>query len=633
MTKTSVALATAIITLCAACTNPNNNCTATQRFDPTLHACVGQCGTPEAPAHPRCYDQDSGTFVPSPGFDSGTDAADAVADVATSMDAADANGDAGGIDAPRPVFPMSLVVLSGQQPTFKWALASGSDGAAIELCRDRAMTADCQRWNATGSESRAPSPLARGMWFWRLTGRSGSRDGSAKSVTWSFWSSGRASARDATYAQIPDINGDGLADVVFVDNDTRDPMAVDGGIPDGGMWNPPKLVVHYGQRGGVTAMPTVIEPTGAWPFSLGWGFVADVDGDGFGDVISPAFPTGNLAFERTRIIVLRGSATGLSATPQWIDSPDVQFSGFGLLQFPIGDTDGDGRIEVALCSPGDPRDGAPRIRGRCHIFQGAPAGLESNPRGTILAPTFATVPTFLFFLTPPTSSQGDVNGDGRADMLLASDERVENAADRVEGRSFLYLSTTTGLPPEPTQTLIAPTREMGWGWDTSLLGDQNGDGALDLLVSRFGLTGTAYYFTGSSTGITLPAASTQTATASQSNYSLRAVGDVTGDGVSDASASWIESSGGQTVVVSAIARGTTSGIDAAFVEFSRVTVARIALSSPLAATGDVDGDGLFDVFDPHDHRICFGHASAIPNRCVAVAPAANTNRSLLRPMF
>jgi hypothetical protein len=634
----SYALATSAGLLLAACTKYPPDCEPHQVFNPTARSCAVRCGTREAPAHPQCYDVDSGMLVSTMG-DAATDApvtdGSPQSDGAPALDASDAaTVDGGGITAPRQVFPMSLVVLSGQQPTLKWSLAEGTDGAAIELCRDRAMSTDCQRWTATGSESRVPAPLARGVWFWRLAGRSGAREGASKSHTWSFWSSGRPSARDASYAQIPDINGDGLADVVFVEQDRREPPSDDGGVPDGGAWIAPRFAIHYGQRGGVSSAAEYVRPTGAWPSMFGYGFVADIDGDGFGDVVADAMPAGQFNIERVRVLVLRGSASGLSSSPQWIESPDAQFSGFGFLQFPVGDTDGDGRLEVALCSPGDIRSTAVPGRGRCHLFVGSSSGLGARPVTTILAPMFARAPTFAFALRPSASSQGDINGDGLADLNVASDEFAERSEDRVEGRSFIYLGARTGLTVAPTQTLIAPAVAT-WGHDQSLLGDQDGDGDLELLVSSLEIPSPKLFlFEGTAEGIRSPAGAMYTATSSESNITWRAIGDVTGDGLNDASISWARDVGAESVALTAILRGTSTGLDAARVDFPAETGARSFIGLPLNSVGDLDGDQVFDVHDPRDHRLCFGNASAVPNRCTAVrSTEPSLQRRLLRPMF
>jgi hypothetical protein len=500
----------------------------------------------------------------------------------------------------------------------------GTDGAAIELCRDRALSVDCSRWNATGTESRAPSALARGPWFWRLRGRSGDATGTAASPVWWFWSSGRASARDATYGQIPDVNGDGIADVVFVENDTRDPMELDGGTI-----NAPSIVLYRGRR---DSMPVaeVLRPTSV--ALLGSGFIADVDGDGYGDLVVGGIATGGSALE-LRVGVFRGGESGLSLTPQWIESPDARPSGFGLLHFPVGDTDGDGRMEVALCSPGDLRMLVGR--GRCHVYSGSPDGLDARPRMTIDTPMFGEHPTFspLQRLT----AKGDVNGDGFADLVATSDQWI--GARQVEERAFLFLGARTGLPLAPTQTIVAPTIPSSFGVDLSPLGDLDGDGALELVLSAPSESPgrSVYVFRGSPGGVQTPASQVLAEGGAELWWrSARALGDVTGDGIADAWIGEIRSEMGtsNSMISAFIHVGAPTGISATGTVFSTRTRAPWSLDrDELVGTGDANGDGIFDIFDAARSRICFGRNTGVPDRCIAAPASANTNRNLVSAMF
>jgi hypothetical protein len=633
-----VALLLAIVAL-TGCPRPRKQCLAGQDYFADFDDCLWRCNDPATPPGERCVESDGGVRESGVGRSDASDVvndmtaapADSAVDVTMGDIATD--GDASeGVAAPRQVFPLSLVMLSGNQPTLKWALANGTDGASIELCRDRALTAECQRWSAAGSESRVPMALARGPWFWRLRGRAGMRDGSATSAIWYFWSSGRASARDATYAQIPDVNGDGLADVIFNEQDRRDPPASDGGVSDGGAWAPPRLVVYSGSRSGLST-PQFISIPGYWPYFTGAGFVSDVNGDGYGDVVAPVFPEGNITFEDLRIAVLLGSSAGVNSTPQLLAAPDVQFAAFGFMQLPIGDADGDGRIEVALCSPGDFREGRARARGRCHIYSGSDGGLMSRPRATLLAPMFAPFPTFASILWPAPSSQGDIDGDGLADLSLASAEFVDMASTAVEGRTFLFRGSRSGLAPNPTQTIIASDRG-GWGYDSSIIGDQDGDGDLELITSSVGGTSPSLFvFRGANDGLTLPPSDVRASTTTQLNRTWRAIGDVNGDGLGDANMSWDEIRGSEFFSHSSIIVGTTTGLSPTRIDLPPLVSAGLG-GATLDGLGDIDGDLRFDVLDRRDGRVCFGHPTAAPDRCIPVVQRSGTiARILLRPMF
>lgn len=615
--KLSHALATSAGLLLAACTKYPPDCEPHQVFNPTARSCAVRCGTREAPAHPQCYDVDSGMLVSTTG-DAAADAA--ITDAAPLSDASDvATADSGDVPAPRQVFPMSLVVLSGQQPTLKWALAEGTDGASIELCRDRAMSADCQRWTATGSESRVPSPLARGVWFWRLAGRSGAREGAAKSHTWSFWSSGRPSARDASYAQIPDINGDGLADVVFVEQDNRDT------IPDGGAPLPFQLAVQLGRRAAAPAPPVRLSaPAGA---VVGGGRIADTNADGFGDFVG-TFVT---AEGRSAVAVYFGSPTGFEPVPQTINSPDATPSFlFGVVSLALGDTNGDGFAEFAFCSPAVERDAA--TPGRCHIFTSSRAGIASAPTATVFAPSIGPGTSFEALETN-SGAQGDINGDGFGDLVLVSSQYT--SGERAPARVWVFPGSRSGLPSAPAQTIVAPTAASNFGGMLSVLGDQDGDGRLEVSFNALLENGgTIYVFRGGPEGIVTPAAQTLPATEpGESTRYARVVGDINGDGLGDVSfgrVMWPMFSAPKDVQISFLLGGaagvTTTG--APFASRTEPSTALILFPELPHGIGDVDGDGLFDIIDSRRDRLCFGHATGVPDRCAPLyASPANYVRN------
>jgi hypothetical protein len=110
--------------------------------------------------------------------------------------------------------PLSTATVTSQQPTLRWLLAPGTDGARVELCRDRAMTTSCTSFDATGASGRPGSNLAPGVWFWRVLGRSGASAGTTGSVVWQFVVGARSAGVDASWGTTLDVNGDGYADVV-----------------------------------------------------------------------------------------------------------------------------------------------------------------------------------------------------------------------------------------------------------------------------------------------------------------------------------------------------------------------------------------------------------------------------------
>lgn len=114
-----------------------------------------------------------------------------VVDVGSEASALDASTDAPTVDGPaappRPLAPLSLGGVTQLRPTLRWALSAGHDGAAVELCRDRACRSVIETLTVTGSSARPMRDLPpRSVVFWRLRGRAGGATAAAYGPTWLF---------------------------------------------------------------------------------------------------------------------------------------------------------------------------------------------------------------------------------------------------------------------------------------------------------------------------------------------------------------------------------------------------------------------------------------------------------------
>src|SRR6185503_3773355 len=90
------------------------------------------------------------------------------------------------IAAPRRIAPMSTATVTSTRPTLRWELGEGSDGARVELCRDRAMSDGCASFDASGSDGMPADALDPGIWFWRLRGMRGANVGDTEGPIWEF---------------------------------------------------------------------------------------------------------------------------------------------------------------------------------------------------------------------------------------------------------------------------------------------------------------------------------------------------------------------------------------------------------------------------------------------------------------
>jgi len=251
-----------------------------------------------------------------------------------------------------------------------------------------------------------------------------------------------------------------------------------------------------------------------------------------------------------------------------------------------GQEDGDGDLIGDAC---DVCDGD-RINdvdddGLCPVDDNCPQvhNPHEPPRITIIRDLGVDDPS-------PPMATGDLNGDGRADLLIANREfEVVAGSYSPEGAVFVYLGSLAGLPQQPDFTLVGP--EPGGRFGSSLAGggDINGDGYDDFLVGSDNRLPdpdrrrAVRVFYGSSNGpVATPVLLGETSDDDDDFGTVLALaGDMDGDGYDDALI--LGPDGAQTH------HGSAGGL-----ESSPRTILPVATTS-LAGAGDVNGDGYADV--------------------------------------
>ncbi len=471
------------------------------------------------------------------------------------------------LDPPRLVAPLSTATATSRRPILRWELAPGTNGAHVEICASRACTAPITSFDVTGTSGAPAMDLPRGVVFWRLFPRMGSRTGTMASPTWQVTIGTRSAAVNTSWGTTLDANGDGLADVL---------LGASGVNGSAG-----RAYLHPGGVSGIsqTASPVLTGPDTAQAyFGESVASAGDVNGDGFGDALVGARGVGGLA---GRAYLYLGSAAGLSAVPATITGPDVPNGSFGTSVSGAGDVNGDGFGDIVV--------GADIVggSGRAYLYSGSASGLSPNP-ATITGPD---VPGGGFGAA--VAGAGDINGDGFGDIVVGA-----YGVNSTAGRAYLYLGSGSGLVVPPA-TITGPDVASGaFGRAVEGVGDINGDGFGDVLVGAYGMNGyagRAYVYTGGASGLSSSSLPLTGPDVANSYFGESAsAGDVNGDGFSDvvvgaSGASELNENAGRAYLY----RGSAAGFAAPIITIRGPDVANAYFG--VSASSDVNGDTFADV--------------------------------------
>ena len=276
---------------------------------------------------------------------------------------------------------------------------------------------------------------------------------------------------------VGDLDGDGRTDVALLTSVASDPAN-------------DKMVHVFLQNTDGTLKPRVRYPVGGRSISID---IGDVNGDGRADVVVGVDDVTN-----DRIGVLLQNATGTLDAVVAYPTPNAN-------QVKIGDFNGDGRMDVASLSWGSNGTGL-------DVFL-------QNATGTLAPPvTYAVTHGGYDEL-----DAGDVNGDGRTDIVVMSGQLWA-----LPDMSVL-LQSSDGTLGAPTSYSLSANNVNPAG---VAIGDTNGDGRDDVVLSYGGSRPNSFIarFLQNSQGALDP----EVLVSSQDNPSALVLADVDGDGRKDA---------------------------------------------------------------------------------------------------
>jgi hypothetical protein len=443
---------------------------------------------------------------------------------------------------------------------FHWVLAGSDDGAAVDVCANRACTNIVTTFSSTGTSGAPAEDLAPGVYFWRLHGTEGSLTGAATSAVWQLTVPPRNTPVNTSWGTTLDINGDGFADVV------AGGTALDA---EGGGAGSAK--VYLGGAAGLSTTPAFVLNDVSSVIGTPVASASDVNGDGFGDLIVAA-PGASSGDEGNvgQFWVYFGSAAGLTAAPAIVNAPTGDLE-FGNEPVSLGDVNGDGYGDVMVLGVND------EDKAVLYVYLGSPNGPVGSP---------------LLFPTGPgqvSSTAIDINGDGFSDFVTAAGGVFSGDSGTVQ----VYYGTATGLSATPVTLSFTGTTSTGFDLRVEAAGDVNGDGFGDVLVSLPDIgTGTVDLYLGSAAGLSASPIVIPNLAMAPYFGDPAAVGDINADGFDDA---MFEAAGFPTGTVYVFLGGALGLPTAPTGTITPPAGAAADFGEVVAGAGDINGDGFDDV--------------------------------------
>ena len=282
---------------------------------------------------------------------------------------------------------------------------------------------------------------------------------------------------------VGDINGDGIADVIV-------------GAPGRGFGSNYSAYVIFGRGSDdIPSASTVstanLDPIAGFRMVVGEGYAVsyagDFNGDGIGDfmVSAPSYGTN----DQGATYVVFGNAGGTPNSQIRIDGGEAagivgDRSGYSVAA--LGDVNGDGFDDVLIGSPGAAGDGR-WASGVTYVVYGNASGANIDLANFNASEGFRIIGSEFESIGHSVSAAGDVNGDGRMDLLIGV-STAGSDGNWLAGSTYLVYGSDSGADVDlanltPSQGVRFDGEfESESGFSVSAAGDVNGDGLADIII-------------------------------------------------------------------------------------------------------------------------------------------------------